>query len=296
MSPAGLEHLVNRLADERRGVVANLVHDAGREVLAHPGHRGLDRIARFERVAVWKDEDRQPDRYLVVEAVGHVVRPRPEFHAGHIAHPDQLPQGPDLHHDLLELFRLDQPADAGKCELIRLITPGRRLADLPRGKREVLLADRAYDIGRGQVELRELVRVHPDPDRVVALAEDGHIADAGKTLEFLAKAQDRVIAQVELVVAAVGEAGFGRRREANREEQLGRSLARGDAGRAHHVGKLWQREVHAILNPHLGHVQVGAGFERDRAGVTPVAGTLRAHVQHVLDAVDLLLDRCGHGL
>ena len=34
-------------------------------------------------------------------------------------------------------------------------------------------------------------------------------------------------------------------------------------------------------------------LERDRAGVAAVVGALRGHVEHVLDAVDLLLDRRG---
>ena len=37
-------------------------------------------------------------------------------------------------------------------------------------------------------------------------------------------------------------------------------------------------------------------LEGDRQAVGAVVGALRRHVHHVLDAVDLLLDRRGHGL
>ena len=36
--------------------------------------------------------------------------------------------------------------------------------------------------------------------------------------------------------------------------------------------------------------------ERDRQRVGAVVGALRRHVEHVLHAVDLLLDRRGHGV
>ncbi len=58
--------------------------------------------------------------------------------------------------------------------------------------------------------------------------------------------------------------------------------------------RLGQRD--AVLHQHLADVQVGAGLERHGQRVVAVVGALRRHVQHVLDAVDLLLDRRGHGV
>jgi hypothetical protein len=46
---------------------------------------------------------------------------------------------------------------------------------------------------------------------------------------------------------------------------------------------------------HLGNVEIGPEIERDRDGETPVRRRVRRHVDHVLDAVDLLLDRRHDG-
>ena len=58
--------------------------------------------------------------------------------------------------------------------------------------------------------------------------------------------------------------------------------------------RLGQRD--AVLHQHLGHVQIDAVLERHRQRVGAVVGALRRHVQHVFDAVDLLLDRGGDGV
>ena len=58
--------------------------------------------------------------------------------------------------------------------------------------------------------------------------------------------------------------------------------------------RLGQR--YAVLHEHLRDVEVGSGLEGDGQGVVAVVGALRGHVHHALDAVDLLLDRGGHGV
>ncbi len=46
----------------------------------------------------------------------------------------------------------------------------------------------------------------------------------------------------------------------------------------------------AVLHQHLRHVRIGAHGEGHRQRVGPVVGTLARHVNHALDATDLLLD------
>ena len=50
-----------------------------------------------------------------------------------------------------------------------------------------------------------------------------------------------------------------------------------------------------VLHLHLRDVEIGAEVEGDRDGEAAVGGRVRRHVEHVLDAVDLLLDRRHHG-
>ena len=51
----------------------------------------------------------------------------------------------------------------------------------------------------------------------------------------------------------------------------------------------------AVLHLHLRDIEIGADVEGHRDGEAPVGGRVRRHVEHVLDAVDLLLDRRDHG-
>ena len=52
----------------------------------------------------------------------------------------------------------------------------------------------------------------------------------------------------------------------------------------------------AVLHQHLRLVEIGAEPERDRQRHRAVGRALRRHVEHVFDAVDLLLDRRGDGV
>ena len=56
-------------------------------------------------------------------------------------------------------------------------------------------------------------------------------------------------------------------------------------------GKARQCILHAVLRQHLRDVAVRANAERDGYREVAVAGRLTAHVEHVLDAIDLLFER-----
>ncbi len=100
----------------------------------------------------------------------------------------------------------------------------------------------------------------------------------------------RVVAQVELVVAAVG------RDDVDAHEDVGHPLPRRHAGLLDDVRKHRQGQVHAVLHQHLGQVQVHPLLEGHREIVGAVVGRRRLHVEHPLHAVDLLLDGRGHRL
>src|SRR5438477_6772374 len=50
----------------------------------------------------------------------------------------------------------------------------------------------------------------------------------------------------------------------------------------------------SVLDQHLGGIEIGAQFESDTQRHVAVARALRRHVEHVLNAIDLLLDRRRH--
>ena len=61
------------------------------------------------------------------------------------------------------------------------------------------------------------------------------------------------------------------------------------------AGRRGVRGGDAVLHLHLRDIEIGAEVEGDRDREAPVGGRVRGHVEHVLDAVDLLLDRRHHG-
>ena len=71
----------------------------------------------------------------------------------------------------------------------------------------------------------------------------------------------------------------------------GDRFAHRHAHRLYDIGQNWLRDRQPILYQHLGYVEVGAELERDVKNVRAVVAALRRHVQHVLDAINLLLDR-----
>ena len=71
---------------------------------------------------------------------------------------------------------------------------------------------------------------------------------------------------------------------------------RGDADPPDVLGQPRLGDRDAVLHQHLRLVEVGAELERDGERHLPVGRALRRHVEHVLDAVDLLLDRRRDGL
>jgi hypothetical protein len=78
--------------------------------------------------------------------------------------------------------------------------------------------------------------------------------------------------------------------------EVDRALHGGDAEAPHFLRQARLGLVDAVLHQLLGEIRVGADLEGDGERHGAVGGRLAAHIEHVLDAVDLLLDRRGDGL
>ena len=198
------------------------------------------------------------------------------------------PSGVGAEDDVVELRpAFDSRPSGGDGELERLAGAGRLLADVAGGHLPVLLAQGVGHVAGGHVQRRQPVRVDPDPHAVVLLAELLTVADAVHAGHLVLDLDGGEVAQVELVVAAVG------RVDGDDLQDVRVALAGGDAGLLDHVGQQRQGQVDAVLHQHLGEVQVDARLEGDGQGVGAVVVRLRHHVHHVFDAVDLLLDGGG---
>ena len=283
-----VEDLLNRSDNERSGVVADLPLHTGREVFFQLPHLVLDGRGGLDGVGIREQEDAEAGGGLAIEARGDVRILGAEYDASHILDANQLSRGSDLEHDVAELLLGGEPADAAEGDLECLFASAAgTLSDLPGNDLRVLGADRGNHVAGSEAEFREFVGVHPDPHRVVALAENRHVADAGNASNLFLQMERGVVAQVQLVVASVGAV------EADGEQEFRRALARGEARLANFGRKLRHRQRHAVEHANLTHVQVGAGSKCDRERIAAVVRTLRSHVHHVFDAVHLLLDRRG---
>jgi hypothetical protein len=227
-------------------------------------------------------KDGQSHRGLAVQGAALVLALGAEFDAGHVAQPRDLPGRAGLDDDLAELLGLDV------LEILSLRHGG--LADLAGGDLHVLLAQGGDDVRGREVMLGHAVRIEPDAHAVVLLAQIGDVAHAFQSGEFIPDLDRRVVAQVELVVPAV------RREQVDHQQDVGRLFLGDDARRGHFRRQRGQGLVDAVLHEDLGHVEIDADLEGDRQVVGAVVGALRRHVEHVLNAVDLLFDRRGDRL
>ena len=145
---------------------------------------------------------------------------------------------------------------------------------------------RGDDVARRQAARRDLGRIEPDAHRIVARAEDA----ARRRRRRCARARPS------------RRASRSWRCIADRACRPARSCARPSSGRARPCAPTMPRrrtssgkprlgDGDAVLHQHLRLVDVGAGLEHDVDRQPPVAGRLRDDVEHVVDAVDLLLDR-----
>ena len=166
----------------------------------------------------------------------------------------------------------------------------RRLADNARCNLHILILQSSDDFRSCKILEGESARIEPDTHAVFPRPINIHISDSIEPLELLAHIENRVVADVELIV------GIVRRNHVDDHEQIRRALQRGDAGAPHDVGKLRLGNGNPVLDEHLRLVEVGAGLKGDRERHRAIARALARHVEHVLHSVDLLLNRRRHRL
>ena len=121
-------------------------------------------------------------------------------------------------------------------------------------------------------------------------AEHGDVADAGQSRQLVANVDGGVIAEEQTVIGRV------RRGQRHEQQDRGGPLLHGDALVLHRLRQLRQRARYPVLHQHLREVEVGADLEGDRQRIGAVGAAIGLHVEHVLDAVDLLLDRQRDGI
>ena len=145
------------------------------------------------------------------------------------------------------------------------------------------------DVGCGQPERLQAIRIEPHPHRIVARAEHGDRADAVDAGDRVGHFKRGVVGDEQRVARLVG------RIKVHDHHQIGRAFLHDDADIAHVRRQPRRRDGDAVLHLHLGDIEIGAELEAHCDREAAVGGRVRRHVDHVLDAVDLLLDRRDHG-
>ena len=281
----GLVDLVDRGRDEFRGVERRVVLDACRECARKLGHLLVDGLLDFKRIGARRLEYADAGRGLLVERKQLAVGLRAQFDRADIAHARHVANVAGLDDDVLELTGVVEPAVDVQRILKRLAGRRRRAADLAGGDLLALLLDRLDHVLRHQPARLQLVGIKPDPHRVLPGAEHRDVAHAWQPRQLVPQVDGGVIAQIETVIFCV------RRGQRHEQQDRRRPLLHCDALVLHHLRQLRQCAGDAVLHQHLREVEVGTDLERHRQRVGAVGAAIGLHVQHVLDAVDLLLDR-----
>ena len=173
-----VHHRLDRGAHELRRVVDDLVIDAFGHRLLQLRHGLAHAVGDLDRVGARRLEDRHGDRVLVVQQRAQRVVRGAQLQPRDVAQPRHRAVGAALDDDVAELVLALQPALRVDRQLqVDALDAGRRADHAGRGL-DVLLADRAHHVARGEAALRDLLRVEPDAHRIVARAEQLHVADA----------------------------------------------------------------------------------------------------------------------
>ena len=151
---------------------------------------------------------------------------------------------------------------------------------------DVLFAESLHDIACGNPECRHAGGVKPDAHRVVELAQKADIAHPWNANEFISQLDKRVVAQIKLVSRLV------RGDEIDHKQNAWRAFLYRNASLFDFARQGRDRKINTVLHEDLGHIQIGADVEGYRDATAAVVGTLGRHVEHFLDAENLLFDWC----
>lgn len=157
-------------------------------------------------------------------------------------------RGPGTHDDVAELLRIAEPSDRIDLELECRAGRGRRLSQFAGGDLDVLLRDRGLDVGCGDAEGSELVRVEPCAHRVPALAEDAHVAGTREPLQRIDELQIGIVAEGDEIDRSV------RRSEVDPQQDVGVFLGDDDTGLVDDGRQLRRRLGDAVLYIDRGSV------------------------------------------
>ena len=249
--------LVDRDLDELGRVVGEAVFETLGKALRHLLDGGLDALSGPHGIGARLLIDDDDDGRILVGVALRRVAERAELDAGDVLDPHDAPVGPHLDDDVLELVGLPEAPLHLQGDLEGVVVIDRRLAERATRHLHVLRAQRFEHLLGGEPAHGDPLGVEPDAHGILAYAEQEHVGDAVKPHQLVADVEQAVVGDVDLVVGLVG------RDQVDRQQQVGRALAHGQAVAAHLVGQAALGGADPVLHEHLGLVDVGADIEGD---------------------------------
>ncbi len=285
-----LPHFVDRSTDERRGIKRHAVAQPLRKVLGELRHFGRNLAGHVERVRLQRLVDADACRRLAVEREDLTVGLGAELDAADVAQVDHLPVLLALDHDVFELADVVEAGRDVERILERLGVRAGRHAELTSRDLLVLAVEGVDDVFGRERKRVELVGVEPYPHRILPRAEDVDLAHTRQPGKFRLQIDGRIIGEEQAVIPGIGGC---QRNEL--EDSSGFLLNRHALG-LHRLRQLRERAGDPVLHQHLREVDVHPDLESDDERIAAVGGAVGLHIDHAVDAVDLLLDRQSDGV
>ena len=247
-------------------------------------------FGRLQLVGAGQQVDRQHAGGLAVQPSERLVVLGAELDPADVVDADLAPLVGGAHDDVAELFGGDQAAGRPHRVGERLAGRRRGRADLAGRRLQVLLLDRADDVGGRQAERGQVVGPQPHAHAVLGAAEQIDLRHARHAQQRVAHVEHRVVVQEQRVEGALGRVDRRDQQDArvdllDREPLLQHLLRQ---------PRLGLRD--AVLREHVRVVEAAAHLEGDVEQHAAVARVQRLHVEQVVHAVDFLLDRRRHRL
>ncbi len=199
----GLDHGVDRLLNELGRIEENVVFDPGREALRQFCHQALDALGGCKRIGAGALENGERHRRVVIEIGIRRIIERRQLNSADILQPHHG-AGRLLHHDRGELVGIGEPSKRLHRDLKGAGMRDRRLIKHAGRDLDVLPLQRAGDVGRGQPQRLQAIRIEPHPHRIVAGAEYDDRADAVDAGDRIRHFKGGVIGDEQRIARLVG--------------------------------------------------------------------------------------------
>ena len=192
-------------------------------------------------------------------------------------------------YDLAKLLgSLHTPFDSsGVLEV--LLASGGVLPDRANRGLHVLVFQCSRDSGRCHAKLSHLVRLQPNPHRIIG-TELLNRSDAFDTFQLFHEINTAVVFHKAAIVRAI------RRPERKDHRAVRSGFFRNNAGRCDFRRQLGIRLGYAVLRLHRCQVGILAQFELYIQRIYTIVGACRIHRDHAFGAIDLQLDDLGDAL